>query len=104
MEVRITSRNGQISQRQETWIRNRLSRMSRFFRSAQPARVVVRKASDKRIVELSFAAPRGVTLNARGEADNLRDAVSRAQARLERRLRKLKDRITSRRTAQRVTA
>lgn len=101
MEVRITTRHGNISANEENWIRTKLDRLSRFFREDHPARVVVVHAEDRSTVELSVEAPRGVNLSAHAEATDLRTAVRAAESRLEAQLRKLKDRIMSRRNSAR---
>ena len=97
MEVRITARHGNISQNEETWIRAKLDRLSRFFQDSRPAQVVVEHASDRSAVEMSIGAPRGVQLSAHAEATSLRAAVIAAESKLETQLRKVKERITHRR-------
>ncbi len=97
MDVVITARHGHLSKNEESWIREKLNRLSRFCQGERPARVVVEHALDRSKVEVNMGAPRGVQLNAHGEASSLRKAVQMAENRLETQLRKNKERLRNHR-------
>ncbi|MCB9833255.1 MAG: ribosome-associated translation inhibitor RaiA [Planctomycetes bacterium] len=97
MDVRITARHCQLSASLEQFIRSKIMRLERFVNRLHDAQVVVVSAGGQATVEMTVGWTKGQQFSARAEGDSPRSAVLRAQAKLEKQLRRLKARILRRR-------
>ncbi len=97
MDVRITARHCRLSAALEQFIRSRIVKLERFMSRLHDAQVVVATDGALATVEMSVGWARGQKFTASADGDTPHAAAARAQARLEKQLRRSKDRIRRRR-------
>ncbi len=97
MEVRITARHGEYSSEVKDYVSDKLEPLARFNRQARSVEVILDESGVARLVEVIAHMGRGAPLVVTAEHEDVMAAVDIAHDKLERMLRRLKERESDRR-------
>lgn len=93
MDITITGRHLTLEERVQRYIREKIERVLRLHDRLGHAHVVLDQEKGLHRVEVTINGVRGMTFAARSEAGDLRDAVDRAEHKIENQVRAWKDRL-----------
>jgi putative sigma-54 modulation protein len=96
VEIVVTGRHGVLSEMRD-YAEMKLGRLENVFGRLFSAKVILESNGAVHRAEAQVTAPRGAKLVARVEADEMRKALDKLEARLEAQARKLKTKIEGRR-------
>ena len=97
MEVRITSRHGELQEKEREYAEEKLESLTRYFKGTRSLEVVLDEGHQTRNAEIIAHMARGAPLVVSAEAGDVFAAIDRAHDKLERMLRRLKEKIVDRR-------
>jgi len=97
MNVVITGRHVNVSDKQSRHIEDKVEKLGRFFNGLHDARVTIEQEGGDRRVELTVAGSNGISFAGQGEATSLNHAVSLAEARVEAQVRMHKEKLNNKR-------
>jgi putative sigma-54 modulation protein len=100
MRIHVTARHCELDPEDRILAEQRLSKLSRFARDIQEAHVIVTGEKYRHTAEITLRL-RGQEVASREEADGPRTAIDRAADRIEKQIRRLKERRLERRRGDR---
>jgi len=102
MRLDVTFRNLEASDKLREHCDRRLQKVGRYLKDEAEAHVVLRVEKHREIAEVTITGTRGRTHVARAEGPDLRAAINAVAHKLERAVRRARDRRNSRSGAQRT--
>lgn len=97
MDIVITGRHMALTSELSGFIREKVEKLDRFAERLQSANVIVDLQGDEAHVELVVGGRRGVRFAANAVSTSVHDAVRLVETRVEKQLKKFKERMTSKR-------
>lgn len=97
MDVRITSRHGELQDKEREYAEEKLESLTRYFKGTRSVEVVLDEGHQTRNAEIIAHMARGAPLVVSAEAGDVFAAIDRAYDKLERMLRRLKEKLVDRR-------
>ena len=94
MRIRVTCRNCELEPGLKEHIEERVERLSRYFDRVDEAHVVLQTEGHRSIADVTVHASRAV-ISSEQTAEDLRSAVDRSVEKVERQIRRYKERIRS---------
>jgi putative sigma-54 modulation protein len=95
MNIRVTARHTEMRPELKEYVERRVSRLARYFDRIDEAHVVLEEEGHRKIADVTVHASR-VTVSSEQAADDLRSAFDRAMEKVERQIRRHKDRVRNR--------
>jgi putative sigma-54 modulation protein len=92
MKIRVTARHLDLEPSLKVYVEEKINHLSRFFDRIDEAHVVISAEGHRRIADVTVHAARAI-ISSEQEADDVRAAFDRALERVERQLRRHKDRV-----------
>lgn len=98
MELKITGRHVEVSDQDRQHLTERINRLTKHFDGFHKVDVMVGSEGANMKVEMVLHAVRGVTLAAEGVGISVTAAIDRVMDRMDRQIKKLKERLKDRRS------
>lgn len=95
MNIRVTARHFDMEPSLKAYVEDRVSRLARYFDRVEEAHVVLDAEGHRKIADVTVHASR-VTVSSEQAADDLRSAFDRAIDKVERQIRRHKERVRKR--------
>jgi len=92
MRVRLTCRHCELDQNLKDYIEEKVQRLARYFDRVDEAHVVLEVEGHRKIADVTVHASRAV-ISSEQTADDVRSAFDRALEKVERQIRRYKDRV-----------
>lgn len=92
MQIVLSIRSGEISERLEEWIRDQFRRLSRYESRMSRLEVTLSEEKNRWEVDAHAHVDRAEPVHARSESPDVRTAVDDVSDKMERQLRRLRDR------------
>lgn len=92
MQVVLSVRHGEVSERLEEWIREQFSRLSRYESRMSRLEVTLSEEKNRWEVDAHAHIDRSEPVHARSEGPDVRSVVDGVSDKMERQLRRLRDR------------
>jgi putative sigma-54 modulation protein len=92
MIIRVTARHMDLEPSLKEYVEEKLNHLSRFFDRVNEAHVVLTAEGHRRVADVTVHASKAI-ISSEQEADDVRAAFDRALERVERQLRRHKDRV-----------
>lgn len=99
MNVRITCRHCELDPDLKTYVEEKVERLAHYFDRVDEAHIVLQAEGHRRIADVTVHASRAV-VSSEQSADDLRTAFDRAVDKVERQIRRYKERIRSHKGAE----
>ena len=97
MDVVITGRHAKLSSSLHDFIREKVTKLARFFGRIHEVRVTIDRHGDRHSIELTVSAARGARFAAHAVDEDLHAAINLVEARVESQIRRYKERLQSHR-------
>ena len=95
MKIRVTARHVDVDADFKAYIEEKISRLAHYFDRVDEAHVVLEAEGHRRIADVTVHAPRAV-ISSEQSAEDLRSAFDRALEKVERQIRRHKERVRDR--------
>jgi putative sigma-54 modulation protein len=95
MNIRVTARHFDMEPDLKAYVEDKVSRLARYFDRVEEAHVVLEAEGHRKIADVTVHAAR-VTVSSEQAADDLRSAFDRAVDKVERQIRRHKERVRNR--------
>lgn len=95
MNISITSRRNQLSDRHKAYIEEKVSKLEKYVHGTSEAHVVLEKGEIGQVVEITFHGL-NKTMHGREIGDNIHACVDKVVHKLESQVRKQKEKLTER--------
>jgi putative sigma-54 modulation protein len=95
MNIRVTARHTDMGSDFKAYIEERVERLARYFDRVDEAHVVLEAEGHRKIADVTVHASR-ITVSSEQAADDLRSAFDRAMEKVERQIRRHKERLRNR--------
>ncbi len=98
MRIMVTARHFDLDPALKAYVEEKVQHLTRYFDRIDEAHVVLESEGHRRIADVTVHASR-VIVSSEQEADDMRSAIDRAMDKVERQIRRHKDRIRNRKGA-----
>jgi len=95
MKTKVTSRHVDLDESLRGYVEERLSRLNRYFDRVDEAHVVLSSEGHRKVADVTVHVAKAVIVSEQ-DADDLRSAFDRAMEKVERQIKKHKDRVRDR--------